>query len=394
MDVLSLAAWILQWIVRLWLIWLAWHALVVPKLLHPLLRRLRLRRWHPPTAGDPFGMAVDRFHAVEAPDGAMAAALVMPTGEKCYFAGHVDGRHAPKPDGETRFEIGSITKTFTATLLLAMQRAGHVELDTPVDRLLSPSQRLGRQEPRAMTLQDLATHRSGLPRLPWGLPMLAGLYLYPRQPYAWISERVVFAWLRRRRVRGVGQHYRYSNLAFGVLGLLLAREARTSYGEALHRCVLEPLGMRSTSLAGSSPAVDPSLAQPHSILGRRVSAWNLRALEAAGGLRSSLHDMLRWLHANLALTEPVGAAMHSPRADGLAAGRRIALGWHVDGHGDDIVVWHNGGTRGSRSFMGFMPARRLGVVVLCSQAISVDALGLTLLRAARQGSLDRSHRQA
>lgn len=361
-------------LIRLWLIWIFLRVFAQTFGLR-LLRAWRARRWQPDPGADPAQAALDRHLAVDAPAGALAAAIVTPTGTRRCYAGHVDGRDSPAPDADTRFEIGSITKTLTATLLVAMRRTGAVDPATPVDSLLPGPARLGRQSPRPITLEDLATQHSGLPRLPWGPAMLAGLYLRPRQPYAWIGEGVLLRWLRGRRVRGVGQRYRYSNLGFGLLGLVLARRAQCTYEEALRQHVLDPLGMTATHLQSTAA---PGRAVPHGPLGLRTPPWNLRALAAAGGLRSSLEDMLRWLRANLDLQAPIDASLHAPRA-AAQSGRRIALGWQISGSGDATIVWHNGATGGSCSLIAFAPAHRVGVVVLSSQAVSVDALGMRLL---------------
>ncbi len=364
---------------RLWLAWFGLHWLALT--IGPRLQRVwRARRWRPDPGADAVQAAIDRHLAVDARAGALAVALVTPAGERRCYAGHVDGPDSPAPDADTRLEIGSITKTLTATLLVAMQRMGRIDLTTPVDGLLPETARLGPQSPRPMTLEDLATQRSGLPRLPWGWAMLAGLYLRPRQPYAWISEDVLLRWLRGRRVRGVGRKCRYSNLGFGLLGLVLARRAQCTYGEALRRHVLDPLGMTATGLS-STAAMPDRQAMPHGPLGFRTPPWNVRALEAAGGLHSSLDDMVRWLRANLDLQAPIDASLHAPRAD-TAAGRRIALGWQISGSGDATVVWHNGGTGGSRSLIAFAPAHGIGVIVMSSQAVAVDALGMSLLQSA------------
>jgi CubicO group peptidase (beta-lactamase class C family) len=376
-------------LIRLWLIWIALRVLA-PAFGRRLLRVWRARRWQPDPGADPVQAALDRHLAVDAPAGALAAAIVTPSGTRRCYASHVDGRGSPAPDANTRFEIGSITKTLTATLLAAMQRTGQVDLTTPVDYLLPDMARMGRQSPRPITLEDLVTQHSGLPRLPWGWAMLAGLYLRPRQPYAWISESVLLRWLRGRRVRRVGLHYRYSNLGFGLLGLVLARRAQCTYEEALRRQVLEPLGMTATGLPSTTATPDRQ-AMPHGPLGFRRPPWNLHALAAAGGLRSSLDDMLRWLRANLDLQAPIDASLHAPRAD-AGAGRHIAMGWQISGHGDTTVVWHNGGTGGSRSLIAFAPVHRTGVVVLSSQAVSVDDLGMRLLGDAIRAAHQRAPR--
>ena len=366
-------------LIRLWLVWVGMRFLVQSVGLR-LQRAWRARRWRPGPGANAVQAALDRHLAVAATAGALAVATVTPSGERRCFAGHVDGPDSPAPDADTRFEIGSITKTLTATLLAAMQREGRIGLTAPVDNLLPETARPGLQSPRPMTLEDLATQHSGLPRLPWGWAMLAGLCLRPRQPYAWISADVLLRWLRGRRVRRVGRRYRYSNLGFGLLGLVLARHALCTYEEALRRHVLDPLGMTATGLP-STTAMSDRPAMPHGPLGFRTPPWNLRALAAAGGLHSSLDDMVRWLRANLDLQAPIDASLHAPRAD-IAAGRHIALGWQVSGSSGATVVWHNGATGGSRSLIAFAPAHGIGVIVLSSQAVAVDALGMSLLQSA------------
>lgn len=345
-------------------------------LLAPLARRRRRKRYHAPADADPMQAAADEHAAVMAPHAGVAIAIVTPSGIRHIFAGHVDGTASAAPDAHTRFEIGSLGKTFTAALLVAMEQQGLVQLDTRLDELLPPDNRLGRQQPVAITLASLATHTSGLPRLPWGLPMLAGLYFTPRQPYRFISKRVLMHWLRHRRAR-FGSRYRYSNLGFGVLGQVLARRAGDDYANTLRRFVLAPL-----ALDGIGAAPDTPCAQPHTAIGRRTPAWNLRALAPAGGLRADLAGMTRWLAANITQQAPLDARLHEARENSGGRNRSIALGWHVDGEGDLRVVWHNGRTGGSSSVMAFAPARGIGVVVLSNSAASVDALGLRLLHMA------------
>lgn len=345
-------------------------------LLAPLFERRRRKRFQADAGADPLQAALDRHAAIKAPRAGVAAALVTPAGVRHLFAGHVDGAASPAPGAGTPFEIGSLTKTFTAALLVAMERQGLVRLDTRLDELLPADGRLGQQQPTPVTLTGLATHTSGLPRLPWGAAMLAGLYLTPRQPYRFISEKVLARWLRKRRVR-FGGRYRYSNLGYGVLGQGLARRTQGGYADALQRFVLGPL-----ALDGISATVDAHCAQPHTALGRRVPAWNLRELQPAGGLRASLAAMTRWLQANMAPQAPLDARLYTARENSGGRHRSIALGWHVDGDGERRVVWHNGRTGGSSSVMAFAPARGVGVVVLSNSAASVDALGLHLLHAA------------
>lgn len=349
----------------------------IARIFHGRRRRRHARARHSP---DPVQAALDEHVAVLAPRAGLAVALVAPDGTRHWFAGHIDGASGRAPDADTLFEIGSISKTFTASLLVAMEQARLVRLDTPLDELLPPPDRPGRQEPVPITLESLATHCSGLPRLPWGWPTLLAMYAWPRQPYRFGSRARLRRWLRGRRL-GRGQRYRYSNLGYGVLGNVLADRAGTTYAKALQRFVLQPLALEHTHVGAGNERAN-RVAQPHTALGRRVNAWDLRAMAPAGGIRSSLGDMARWLEANLAMRAPLDARLHEARANSAGLHRSVALGWHVDGEGERRVVWHNGATGGSRSIIAFAPAHGTGIVVLANSAVSVDALGLKLLREA------------
>lgn len=341
-----------------------------------LARWLRSRwrkRYRRDPAADPIQAMLDEHAALMTPNAGVALAIVTPQGVRHAFAGCVDGKGSPVPDADTVFEIGSISKTFTAALLIAMVDQGQVSLDTPLDHLLPADNRLGRQLPVPVTLESLATHCSGLPRIPWGWPQLLGMYATPQQPYRFMSESVMLRWLRHRKIN-YGQRYRYSNLGYGVLGSVLAQRAGLDYATALRRFVLHPLGLAHTDVGD-----DSKVAPPHTSLGRRVPVWNLRALTPAGGIHGTLADMTCWLQANMAETAPLDARLHTARANSGGKHRSIALAWHVDGDGDRRVVWHNGQTGGSSSVIAFAPARGTGVVVLSNAAASVDELGLRIL---------------
>jgi hypothetical protein len=121
--------------------------------------------------------------------------------------------------------------------------------------------------------------------------------------------------------------------------------------------------------------------------GDEVPHWDLASLEACGALRSTAHDQLTFLAANLGLTPtpllPALRASHAPRRDTDLPGQKVALGWHVQPlrrGGKATLVWHNGGTGGSRCFLGFVPEARVGAVILNNSDHSVDALTIELLR--------------
>ncbi len=281
-------------------------------------------------------------------------------------------------DGDTIFEIGSITKVFTAILLADLAGEGALELGTPVQRLLGPDVTVPTRSGAEITLLHLATHSSGLPRLPSNMrPSNAA------NPYADYTVAQLYEFLSSHELaRDVGETVEYSNLGAGLLGHALALSQETDYETLVSTRLLEPLGMSDTSIT-LSPSQQERLAIGHSVQLRPVANWDLPTLAGAGALRSTVNDMLTFVEANLGLVEsPLHAAMaatHVPRRDFAAPDMQIGLGWVTRrGHGRELH-WHNGGTGGYRSFLGFDLESRTGVVVLSNSGDSVDDLGFHLL---------------
>ena len=281
-------------------------------------------------------------------------------------------------NGDTVFEIGSITKAFTAILLADLVGEGAVELETPVQRLLGPDVTMPTRNGAEITLLHLATHSSGLPRLPSNMrPGNAA------NPYADYTVAQLHGFLSSHELeRDVGEAVEYSNLGAGLLGHALALSQETDYETLVSDRLLEPLGMSDTSIT-LSPSQQERLAVGHSVQLRPVANWDLPTLAGAGALRSTVNDMLTFVEANLGLRESAlqeaMADSHQSRRDFQAPGMRIGLGWVIrSGHGRELH-WHNGGTGGYRSFLGFDLESQTGVVVLSNSGDSVDDLGFHLL---------------
>ncbi|HMG19456.1 MAG TPA: serine hydrolase, partial [Gemmatimonadales bacterium] len=274
------------------------------------------------------------------------------------------------------FEIGSITKVFTGSVLAGMVADGSVRLDDPVAKFLPASVRVPARNGRQITLVDLATQSSGLPRLPGNMA--------PRDssnPYADYTVAQMYAFLSSYELpRDPGQTYEYSNLGVGLLGHALALKAGMSYEELVRRRILSPLGMRETAIT-LTPALRARVAPGHDGEGHVVPNWDLPTLAGAGALRSTAQDMLTFLAANLDSTSVFRQAQLSRHAAGSAS-MTIGLGWHILARpppGGASITWHNGGTGGYRSFTGFDAARRVGVVVLTNANIGADDIGFHLL---------------
>jgi serine-type D-Ala-D-Ala carboxypeptidase/endopeptidase len=288
--------------------------------------------------------------------------VLEPGGRRVVSHGSAVKGEARQPDGETVFEIGSITKVFTALLLADAVERGDVALTDPVAKFLPPSVRVP-ERGRAITLGDLASHLSGLPRLPSNMaPKDAN------NPYADYTVEQLYAFLSSHQLaRDAGAQYEYSNLGGGLLGHVLALRAGMSYEALVEARITRPLGMTSTRIT-LSPAMRARLASGHTATLQPVANWDLPVLAGAGALRSTVNDLL--LFAAAAVGEratPLDKAfarMLATRHATTAPGLQIALGWHVFTANNHDVVWHDGGTAGYRSFVGFDPVARTAVVAL------------------------------
>ncbi len=297
-----------------------------------------------------------------------------------YFAYGNTARTGGQPVNErTVYEIGSITKVFTAATLADMVVRGEIGLDDPVQRFLPASVHVPSRPGHEITLRLLSAQRSGLPRLPNNFAPAN-----PANPYADYDAGRLYAFLNGYTLtRDPGASYEYSNLGVGLLGLALARHSGTSYEEMVLRRVIGPLHMADTRIT-LTPDLRARLA--HGYAGEQeVGNWDLDALAGAGAIRSTAQDMAKFVAAAAGLTHtPLDSAFRMSEAIEFDAGptMRIGLGWHVLGPDTAAAVWHNGGTGGYHSFIGFDPRRKIGVVVLSNSTLSIDDIGFHILNPA------------
>ena len=277
---------------------------------------------------------------------------------------------------QTIFQVGSVTKVFTALLLASLAERGEVSLPDPAASYLPDGERGGGNPdlagPGKVTLADLATHTSGLPRLPPGLPWYS--LLSPRDPYArYPASRLVRAARRSLRTASGGSRYLYSNYGFGLLGYLLGQAAGSPYETLVTERVCGPLGLRDTTFEVPTMSRD-RIAQGYASR-RVVPAWHFGALAGAGGLYSTAADMGKFLRACLRPgVTPLGRAIGATLAPRLAVpSGEIGLAWHLTRHGDRTLSWHNGMTGGFSSMIAFDPVRSLGVAVLANSGGSLPS---------------------
>ncbi len=309
---------------------------------------------------------------------AIVVALVGADGTRFISYGRTrkDGGDAVGPD--TIFEIGSVTKVFTTTVLADMAVKGQVALDDPIGRYLPDTVRPPTRGGRSITLEDLATQTSGLPRLPSNLA--------PKDvanPYADYTAGKLDAFLSSYTLtRDPGAQYQYSNLGGGLLGHLLARRTGSGYATLVRERITAPLRMTSTAVILTAEERQ-RLAQGHTAALAPAANWDFDVLAGAGALRSTARDLATFVAANLGLVDtPLASAMRlarQPRHDTGTPNLAIGLGWHILTATGSTLVWHNGGTGGYHAFVGFDPDRRVGVAVLSNAANDIDDIGRHLV---------------
>lgn len=306
--------------------------------------------------------------------------VVGPRGRRIISYGHLI-QGAPQPlDGDTCFEIGSVTKVFTALLLADMVRRGEVALADPVAKYLPAGIKVPEWDGSPITLLDLATHTSGLPFMPDELPA------FGQSATEDYSAAQLSKFLSRYELHNKpGTEWDYSNIGYWLLGQALAVRAGMDYEDLLRTRIIVPLNLKSTAFT-VLPGLKAKLAVGHNAVLQpapplsTVPAYSL--MPAAGGLYSTTNDLLTLLsvamgfrRSPLALSMATMLSVRRP-----LGGNEQALGWVVIGKGNTELILHDGGTLGWASSVAWDPNKRVGVVVLSNQVTAVGDIARHLLR--------------
>lgn len=289
------------------------------------------------------------------------------------------------------YQIGSVTKVFTALLLAAMERDGRAAEQTLLQDVLPQGWRAPAFKNEQITLGHLATHTSGLPRLPNNLGF-RDTFLRARNPYSRYTQARLRSFLQHYSL-GVapGTRWRYSNLGAGVLGFALGSASGTTYEQAIADWITQPLSLPDTVVELSAEQRARTVPGRRS-RGGRTPAWNMGILQGAGALFSTAGDLERLVRLQLGLLDAgLGAtarATHRVRYDTefTLSNQAQALGWLVvanERHPDRVLYWHNGRTGGYEAFVGFVPAVGTGIVLLSNVAERGQTLtnaGVSLMR--------------
>jgi len=271
------------------------------------------------------------------------------------------------PDAQTIYEIGSISKVFTGLLLADAVTREVVALDDPVQGFYEDVFELTPFEDQPIELWHLSTHTSGLSRMPSNFRPED-----PDDPYADYTHELMYAYLSKAKLRRApGTKYAYSNLGAALLGNLIAREQELDYESLLRTRIADPLGLKHTSIA-LTPWMQEHLAPGYDVDQTPKANWSLPTFAGAGGIRSNVHDMLRFASAALhpeggPLAEAFPLSMEIRHRE--PQGATVALGWHAASQ--EATRLHNGQTGGYHSFLALWPEGDAAVVVLANTTSSL-----------------------
>lgn len=276
------------------------------------------------------------------------------------------------------YEIGSITKTFTATLLAWYVNEGKLSLTDPITKYL-PDSVAANPSLKNIKLVNLTNHTSGLPGLPANFT--AQKAYQETNPYKNYTKEMLFSYLKGCTLRSEpGTKYAYSNLAVGLLGIILERVSGKPYEQLVSDIICKPLGMKST-LQHFYPLISPRFTTVYDENSRQTPAWDFDALEACGSLRSTVNDLLLYTKANMIKADTkLSKAFELTHQITFSNDTKVAMGWHIIKVDGVSYYFHNGGTDGSSSFLAYNIEKNIAVIILSNSGASTDTTGVGLLK--------------
>jgi CubicO group peptidase (beta-lactamase class C family) len=281
------------------------------------------------------------------------------------------------PTANSIFELGSLTKTFTATLLAYYANEGKVKLADPITKYL-PDSVAKNPALAGITLLMLSNHTSGLPRLPEDFFSHVTDTLNPHKSY---TKQLMFAYLKTCQLKSKpGELYGYSNFGVGLLGVILEKVSGKPFEQMVTEIITGPLGMAST-VQHLSPLLNTHFVSVYNEDGNQTPPWDLDAFAAAGALRSSVNDMLLYAKANMTMADTkLSKAIVLTHQITYDKDTKVGLGWHIIVANGVNYYFHDGGTGGCSTFLAFNIEKNIAVVVLSNAAESTYNAGVDILK--------------
>lgn len=295
------------------------------------------------------------------------------------------------PNSATIFQLGSVSKLLTAATLQILCDEGVLRMDASLGEILGDAFILS-PAAQQVTLRQLATHTSGLPKVPKSLLgkviKITGKKNLLKNPYSHLELADVFDYLKTTQGMRKPGRFNYSNFGMGLLGHVMEIVAKKNLESLAAEKLLVPIDMHNTAI-GLTPEMEQHLAQGHTAKSEPNPIWTFGALAGAGAFNSNISDMMKFIQANIDGNSPLTHSlkkMHEKQFDG-----HTGIGWiqptFLDRFvGNQLLVWHNGMVGGYVSYLSVDTATKTGLIILSNKSVDVTMLGMMLTRKARTQS--------
>jgi serine-type D-Ala-D-Ala carboxypeptidase/endopeptidase len=306
--------------------------------------------------------------------------IVDVNGRQIFSAGVKDDKSLQKPDENTIYEIGSIGKLFTALAMAEMSLKNELNYNDPISKFLPKTVKTPTRNGKEISLLNLSTNRSGLPRLQFNLDPKSLDDPWSDYTVSQLYEYVSSVELNR----DINSKWQYSNIGFGLLGHILSLVAHKDYETMVKQKICIPLKMKNTCVK-FSPKQFPNAATGYSEYGKQVNGWSWgnQTLAGSGSLRSTANDLLNFAAANIGLfkTDLIQAMELTHINQGKKDGNDgfVTMGWTIMSEDNQQILWKDGGTFGCRSFIGIDKKNKYGIVILSNTDNPVTDIGLHIL---------------
>ncbi len=327
----------------------------------------------------------------------MSVGVIDEEGQKFFSRGEIKKKSGIKPDEHTVYEIASVSKTFTSSLMLILQNNGLLDIHDSITKYIPELEK--NPDFKKVTLEQISNHTSGLPNLPikivapivfsYCIPIQTDFYRRLRE----FDKSTMYHFLIKSKLNEPGKFWKYSNVATGLLGHAMEKITDLSYDELIRKYICEPLGMNNTGIH-----VDRSVSG-YSALGMKTQEWRSPAIEGAASLRSTASDLTKFLGANLGLIpsnfltslENAQNTRIIPKRSmwvnfllntwGIKADE-IGLGWWISKFENKEILFHDGGSAGFTSCIAISPKDKTGIVALSNKAYDLQThrLCITVLK--------------
>jgi len=296
-----------------------------------------------------------------------------------YNYGEVARNTDQLPTSETLYEIGSLTKTFTATILAHYVNEGKIKLTDPIIKYL-PDSVAANSALKFITIVNLINHTSGLPSIPSNF---ADQKNYDKlNPYKNYNKQLLFSYLKSCTLpTKPGEKYVYSNLAVGLLGTILEQISGRSFEQMVSDIITSPLNMKST-VAHLYPVLTTRFAPVYNDDGKQTPPWDFDALASCGALRSCIDDLVIYTKANINDngSGPLAKAIKLTHEITFNKEPKLGLAWHIIVVNGVSYYFHNGDTYGSSSFLAFNKEKNLAVIILSNSVVEITGVGADMIR--------------